>query len=426
MRAFTDFIFRNVGFLLFGFLLSFFSSFGQTYFISLSAGEVRAHFGLSHGDFGSIYSLATLTSAAVLIWSGKLIDRFDLRLYSGIVCLGLAIACFAMSVTGSPITLFAAFFMLRHFGQGLMGHTSTTTMARYFRAERGKAIAIASLGYPVGEAIFPSLAVAIATAIGWPVTWQVAAGLMIFAVLPATQYLLRGHGERHRAHNAGMATSGGGTQTGNAHLSTLPDRSWTRAEVLRDPRCYLALPVVLAPSFIITGILFHQVHLAVVKHWSLEWLAASFIAYGLGSVPAGLVSGVVVDKTGAIRILPWFTIPLALATFLLSLSDNPLMAWIFMGMAGFNSGLTGTIVGAYWAEAYGVGHIGSIRAMATSLMVLSSAASPFSVGFLLDAGISFDSITMGMSAYILLTCALAGIASRRYLSDAMAHRPPNP
>ena len=68
------FITNNSRWLLGGFLLTFFSAFGQTYFISLSAGNIRAEYNLSHGDFGLLYMLATLASALTLPWLGKIVD----------------------------------------------------------------------------------------------------------------------------------------------------------------------------------------------------------------------------------------------------------------------------------------------------------------------------------------------------------------
>ena len=55
-------------FLGFGVLLCASASFGQTWFISLFGGEIRAAFSLSHGDFGAIYSAATLASGVSLVW----------------------------------------------------------------------------------------------------------------------------------------------------------------------------------------------------------------------------------------------------------------------------------------------------------------------------------------------------------------------
>ena len=55
----------------------FWSSLGQTFFISLFSAEIRADLGLSHGAFGSYYALATTLSALTLFWLGKLADTIS-------------------------------------------------------------------------------------------------------------------------------------------------------------------------------------------------------------------------------------------------------------------------------------------------------------------------------------------------------------
>lgn len=83
-------------------MVALFSSFGQTWFIALSGGHIRDAFGLSHGDFGMIYSAGTLASAAMLIWAGHKIDHIDLRAYTAVVCLGLAAACISIRMWAAP------------------------------------------------------------------------------------------------------------------------------------------------------------------------------------------------------------------------------------------------------------------------------------------------------------------------------------
>jgi len=90
-----NFIKENWRFLGFGISLNFFSSTGQTFFISIFGGEFRREFNLSEGDFGFIYMIATLLSAGSLIWLGRLIDRMDLRVYTLLICLGSILASFS-------------------------------------------------------------------------------------------------------------------------------------------------------------------------------------------------------------------------------------------------------------------------------------------------------------------------------------------
>lgn len=405
--------------LAFGIAMTFGSSFGQTYFIALSGGDIRAAFGLSHGDFGAVYSLATLASAAALIWSGKLLDRLDLRLVSAGVALGLALACALMGIVESVVLLGVALFLLRHFGQGLMSHIGTTSMARYFADGRGRAVGVAGIGHPVGEGLFPVVAVAVMAWAGWRDTWLICAGVMALGFVPVQLWLLGRHGARQAHYHARVAAEDRAEEEAVRVKGPGARRNnWTRAEVLRDPRFYLVLPAALAPSFIVTGIFFHQVHLVEVKGWSLAWYSAAFVAFAAATVPAGVLYGALADRISAARALPLFLPPLVLGCLALAASDHPLAIWVFMPLAGMSAGMGQTINAALWAEAYGTRHLGAIKAMTTALMVFSTAASPVALGALIDLGAGMETILGLCAGYAALGLGLSFLARRRYASRA--------
>jgi MFS family permease len=233
---YLDFLAANRRFLAFGFAMAFFSAFGQTFFIAVFSGELRAEFGLTHGEFGSLYSAATVVSGMVLIWAGRQIDRFPLRLFSGLVCGLLMIACLSMAWAPSLAVLGLAIFVSRLAGQGLMSHTALTSMARHFDRDRGKAVSIANLGFPGGQAVFPIVAVSVIAAIGWRGTWIAAAALVAIGVVPLTQWLLRGRASRNGRHEGTAAAARASSASAGA-----AGRQWTRADVLRDRRFYLLL-----------------------------------------------------------------------------------------------------------------------------------------------------------------------------------------
>ncbi len=400
------FVAAHPRFLGFGFALAFFSSFGQTFFISLFGEEIRGTFDLSHGQFGLGYSLATLASGLTIIWLGSKLDTVDLRLFSAVLCAGLVAACFTMAVAPVVGVLVVAIYLLRLTGQGLLSHTAMTSMSRYFDEGRGKALSVAALGFPAGEAVLPILAVVVMERIGWRQTWLVIAAGLLVIVIPLVLWLLRGHAERHRAHLA--AADAGRSIVG---------RQWTRAEVIRDLRFYLLLPGIMAPGFIVTGLFFHQVHLVETKGWSLTWFAGCFAAFAAAQLPAGLLAGPLVDRVGATRLLPVYLLPLAASLAVLATGRHMLVAPAFMMLAGVTSGLGGTIVGSMWAEVYGVRHLGAIRAMATAIMVVSTAGSPVTMGWLIDAGVSMETIAWMCCAYAVAGAVLARVATRRASHD---------
>ena len=377
------FIAANPRYLAFGIATAFLSSFGQTFFISLFGGEIRAAFGLSHGDFGAIYAAGTLTSAAVLIWAGRKIDDWDLRHYTALIGLGLAVACVVMATTQGAAWLVVSIFLLRFFGQGLMSHTSSATTARYFDADRGKALSIAGMGYPVAEAAYPIIAVTVMAWLGWRGAWFACAAFMVVATVPVTYWLLKGHAERHQRHLE---------QLDEDHRSGKRGPGWTRGQMLRDPRFYLLMPSYLAPSFIYTGLFFHQIHLVDSKGWDLNVFAASYSAYAAAQVAAVFVAGWLIDRFSAWSMMRFYLMPLALGCVVLfAVKDTPAIPF-YMVLIGISSGTVAVVHSAILAEIYGVRHLGAIKALATALMVFSSAGGPVLMGWLIDAGVTMEDI----------------------------------
>ena len=394
---YAPFLLANRRFLAFGFLLPFASAFGQTFFIGIFGGELRAEFALDNGEFGLIYSLATLANAAAFLPLGRLIDRFDLRLYTSATCLAYTGACLYMAfVPAVPVLLFVGFLLLRLTGQGLMSHIGVTAMGRHFDAGRGTAVSIASLGFPAAEAVFPPLGVAVMVAIGWRQTWLVIGIAVAVLLVPTALWLLRGHTARERERREALDEQAG------------QDGSWLTAEVLRDPHFYRVLPAVLLTPFTVTGLFFHQAQLAAGKDWTLAWFATTFIAYALASTLGTLATGPLIDRFGARRLLPFFLLPLGIGLAFLAAGRGDWIALAFMLGAGVTAGAGLTLLGALWAEMYGVVHLGSIRSVVWALVVVASALAPALFGYLLDAGVEVETIAGACLAAAAAASALAG------------------
>lgn len=412
--------------LAYGFQLTMFSTFGQTFFISLYATYIKADFSLTNGEFGAAYSIGTLGSAAILTWSGHLIDRMDLRRWTMIVVALLVLACLTMALAQNFVMLVFAIFLLRQAGQGLMTHTAITSQARYYDSARGRAVATAGLGFTFAESFFPAVGVVLALALGWRETWFLYVAVVLFVVLPLSLWLLRGHDQRHERYlkkdaapePGGISESGAEDEpSGHLHeILTRPRRHWRRRDVLRDPRFYVLLPVVLAPSFIFTGIFFHQVQLASEMGWPFEEWALAFVGFAGASLIGAIFSGILIDRMGVVKLLPFLLLPLGFGCLILSQSSGAWVGWAYMLFAGSSAGLVSTFFGAFWAEAYGTHHLGGIRALATSLMVFGSALSPVIMGLLIDVHVSMASIALICALYCLLGSGLGLLCSRLYRS----------
>ncbi len=394
MRAYFRFIAANAPFLGFGVLLACFSSFGQTFYIGLFGASIRAEFALDHAGFGSLYMAGTLVSGFAFAFAGRAIDRIALRRYAAFALAGLAGACALMASAAGAILLTVALCGLRFFGQGLVTHTAHTATARHFEGDRGKALSIVMLGHPLGEALLPPVAVAAAAWLGWREVWWAASILLIVAILPSAMLLLPRMPPPARSASA---------------------RAGAWSMLFRDRRFLLTLPAVLVPAFVSTGFAFHIAPLAAERSWDMKLVAAAFSAFAVVKVATSLAMGPAIDRFGARALLPALLLPLTAACLTLSAGAAPWIAFLFMAFLGMSGGVTQTLLGAIWAEVYGVGHLGAIRSVYFVLMVFSSALAPAAFGRAIDAGAGLAEIGLACAAVMVgaKLLLLAGGLNRR-------------
>ncbi len=389
--------------LAFGFLAFFAGNFGQSFFVAWFGASIQSSLGLSASAYSAAYSAATLCSAMTIIVVGAWIDRVNLALYALLVLTGLGVAMATLSLSQGFASLLVGFFLLRLCGQGLLTHTGMSTMARYFQENRGKAMSIAGTGTPVGEMIMPTLAVLTLGWLGWRGSWALFATLVPLVLLPLFALLLWRISRSHPLHPRDATSETTGTEDDGV-------RHYRRRDVLRDRRFWRVLPLLLAAPFMVTGLFIHQNFLVAAKDWSPEWLAASFTLYGGMHWAAALASGVLIDRLSARRVLRYFQLPLLSALCVLVTLDAIWVAPVFMFLMGSSMGAGGPLLGALWAEVYGVRHIGAIRSLVQACMVVSTAAAPLLMGLAIDGGVALSTMLWVAIVYLVVAMILARTA----------------
>ena len=379
------FILQNSRWLTAGALLTLISSFGQTYFISIFAGEIRTAFNLSHGDWGAIYGFGTFASAIVMIWSGGLTDVMRVRHLGPIVLAALAASCLFMALNPWVALLPVVIFCLRFTGQGMSTHIAAVAMSRWFVANRGKALSVASLGFSVGEACYPILVVSLLLFFSWQSVWILAAGVAALAI-PALLWLLAEERSPQSSATDGQSLGMSG-------------RHWSRNQALRHPLFWFMIPALLGQSAFNTAFFFLQVHFAEIKGWEHLQLVAMFPVYTLVSIAAMILSGILLDKLDTARLIPYFQLPMIVAFLIFAFGQSLIAALVGFIFLGLSSGANATLPNAFWAEFYGTKHLGSIKAAAAAVMVLGSAIGPAVTGVLLDCDLPLDTQYVAVSVF---------------------------
>ena len=378
--------------IIFGFIFTFFSCFGQSFFIGLFNSSIRETLSITHGQFGTIYASATLFSSLLLIWIGKKIDDVNVIKFAIFVTILLSFSSFFFSKTSSVAFLFVAIFLMRFSGQGLMSHTASTTISRYFTKSRGKALSIIWFGLSSAEFIMPVLIVYLLTMIIWQDLWVIFS-LIVLICLPLASYIL--------VKDVKLDTR---ESNQNEKLKGYNIKNWKRIEVLGDYRFYIVSLNMLAMPWIATGVFVYQSFVTNSKGWGEYTIAQSFMSYSIFSVITLIVAGYLIDKFTSRKLLIYMNIPLFLGTLVIIYFDAPQTAFLFLGLVGISNGLANLLGSSTWAEIYGVKYIGSIKALTTALMVFATAFGTALFGFFIDAGFSIEKIAF--IAAIAIACSI--------------------
>jgi MFS family permease len=387
-----EFVLIEWRFLLFGLLMAFWSSLGQTFFISLFSEQIRDALDLSHGDFGTYYALATTASAISLIWLGKLADTMRLEKLAIFILGSLCVAAILFSQISSLWMLVGGLYLLRMFGQGMMTHVYTTAMARRYVVTRGRAISIAQLGHTLSESIGPASIVALQAIFDWRSLWV---GLPLIAFLTLAPFL-RQLTRRTRLQD-GEGLDGLTANQPVLNLAIDGKKQWRRAEVLRDPAFWLGFIWLAAvPSFVLTGLLFHQIYLAEAKGVALSTWTASYVLYAVFAVIGSLTIGQLIDRFSARRIAAHTLLPNTLACLALWLGSVEIGVPLFFILFGLAIGMPHATSAALIAEVYGTRYMGEIKALFMPVGVFASALSPMLMGWMIDAGLGLDAL-LGMN-----------------------------
>ena len=387
--------------IIFGFIFTFFSSFGQSFFLGLFNAPIRNELNITHGQFGSIYASATICSSLFLIWVGKKIDDYRILNYSFFVVILLFVSSLFFSLINSVYLLIIGIFLMRLSGQGLMSHTSTTTISRFFERSRGKALSTIWFGLSTAEFILPVLVTYFFLIYSWRTVWQGIATLIIlflpFVIINTIKSIDL---DSREVDN-------------NSKLKKIKIKSWKRRDVIKDYRFYIVSLNMLAMPWIATGIFVYQSFISESKMWSVYTIPKAFMVYSITSIVTLFLSGFLVDKFTGRKLISIMNIPLLLAMFVLFNFSNEIYAYVFLGLIGVSNGLANILGSSTWAEIYGVKYIGSIKALTTAFMVFSTAFGTAIFGLLIDNGFTIENIAFVGGSYIVLSLVLLIVFRKR-------------
>lgn len=315
---------------------------------------IIADLGLGRSTVSAAYTVGTLAASLSLPFIGRHIDRVGPRKAVVAIAILFALACAFMGLVAGFITLLIGFTLLRGFGQGALSLVSVHSINIWFVRRRGMA--------PVGGGLFrdrPEL----------------------YGRLP------------ERPHGA--------------------DPGDDRAEIhyrLDEARRTITFWLYVTGGFLTaafgTGLVFHHFSIVGQNGMGRPVAALMFVGYGVVAAIATLTTGFLMDRV-APRFLLALTLGLMGAAMLSASSVATTGAVIgygvvLGGMQGMNQAIQSTVYGHYFGRL----HFGSIKGMATTIMVAGTAAGPLLLAFGFDLSGSYQPVLWIAAALPLLLGAV--------------------
>lgn len=388
MKEFIYFIKENFRKLSFGWTLTFLSSFGQTFLISLYVTEISSEFDITEGTFGAIYAICTVLASFIMLTVGHTVDHVSVKKVTAFTVACLALCSILMGISYHIALVFISLVGLRLAGQGMLSHINMTILSKFYDKNRGKALSFSTLGFSSGEMLLPLLLTFVIAWFDW--RWaMIGSGILLVFYLLRLYFTDLDHFNKQL--NIGRPSS----------LSLIKDFG----SIINDRRFLILMPTSFVISFTVTAVVFYQYVFVEQKGWSPQLYAAFFTGYAITRLIFSLAGGIWVDKFTAKKMFRFYLIPLSMGLLAFALIDNIFGALIFLLMMGVTVGMSGIIKSSILAEVYGIEKLGAIRSLYTMFMVVSTALGPLIIGFMIDSGWSIESIMLSMFTF-LVVCLL--------------------
>ena len=320
---------------------------------------------------------------------GILVDRYGVRWLGAIAGLiaGSSIMAFSLVESTWLFYLLSGVSGLSGFG-GPAGQLLTIVpVAKWFQLNRGRAMAIATAGMPLGATLFLPAVQQMIEAFGWRTAWAVCGGLVIVLTVPVCALLMRKDPESMGLRPDGAPQSAAsGSNTGRDE--TVVEHDWTLGQVLRTRTLWIILASIALSGLVIPGTVVYRV-----SYWEDIGLSPTVVAFGTSIDPlmvflSGLVCGLLAERVPT-RYLGFFGgagVALSMAMMVIA-TDHLFFLFAYNFIWGVAMGANITVNNVIWPNYYGRRFLGTIRGVVFPVSVGSAAVSAPIFGALLASSL---------------------------------------
>lgn len=395
-------------------LAVFLSGPGQTYGVSVFIDPIIEETGWSRSVLASMYSLATLLSAAGILVVGRTIDRVGNRRIMAIATIAFAAGLVVASFAASPLMLVVAFTLMRTFGSASLPLAARTLIPNWFLRRRGRAFSMIGVSGALSLALFPPFAERLIDTFGWRSAWRIEAVALVVLLLPVILFIVRDRPEDIGQYPDGIPPDPDPVPVGGSQYENLYD--WTLRQAMGTRTFWLLLFAGIVPSLVVTGLAFNQVSIFTSKGLAASLAATTFTIESAVALPTTLTSGWLSDRFPTRYVLATSQACLGGAMILLLFADSVAIALLYAAVRGASSGLWNVAADVLWPNYFGRRNLGSIRSATFAAGVFGASIGPLPLGIAYDAFGSYNG-----AIALLLILPVLGIAA-----VIMARPPENP
>ncbi|MFC7063676.1 MFS transporter [Halobacillus seohaensis] len=361
----------------------FFSGPGQTYSISIFIDFYIEDFGYTRSTVSGLYSTATLLAGLALFMMGRVVDRFGQRTMMVVVGTLLSLALFWNALMAGAFMMFVGFFLIRLLGQGSMTLIPNTLVPQWFIKKRGRALSVMVIGGFASSAAFPPLNAFLIESIGWRSTWGIYGGAILVIFVPLAYFLVR-----NQPKDIGEVPDGSprkmGTGQEGSELIEVNEKSWTLKEAMKTRAFWFVLFCVSVPALVNTAVTFHLVSIMEGKGLGTGIAATVLALMAVIGFPVTFIVGYLVDRFRVHYILAITFLGHLITLLVLYFTNAWWMAISFGVVWGIVNGFERIVLNIVWPNYFGREHLGSIKGLAQTTMVIGSALGPLPFGIFYD------------------------------------------
>ena len=403
-----------------GFLSNVASSFALASTLALFLKPLTADLGVSRGVFSLLRSGEGIIGACLAPLIGTLVDRHG---GARLMAVGTTLVGIGYLFLGH-IDSFGQFVFIRlalvTVGDALMGASVVNiVIARWFVRQRGRALAISSMGVGFAKVCMPVVGAWLILIFGWRHTWTLfGLGAIVLGVAPALLVV------RKSPEDMGLQPDGDSTPTKRpnrvASAQAAPrgrtvndDVRWTPREALRTSAFWLLAITFGIASIGVTGLNLHIYSYVTDLGYSAVVAASVMSVIASMQLASPLAWGFLTERIDAryAAMLRFVVQGLGLGLAVI-MSGNLLCVYIGFFLYGIGLGGNMVLPDILWADYFGRLSLGQIRGMGILISQILAAIGPPFFGFLFDItggyGLSFT-----IFGIVLMISAILSLMLRR-------------